>query len=604
MVDTRQFVTGPAVKRTVDVSSAVLGAGSVATVVAGNAALPTDMVNQRFAGLTIIGAGPNGTAVIQTQGYVDPTFLNLGNGTAATVGVNASGRPVRTGDPSCVSGSNLLGWCDSTGGLFIDPSVALSAKNTAVVDFVVDCGADPTGVTDCAAAWDIAFAKVSALATNPALVKTSAVLFIPPGAYTLRSNPVTSTWNFQNLATTLYIKGAGQDTTLFQFSGFDLPQFANMFSLFVSDITFAGTTPNYQTPDMTNGIGANVSNSIVFERVKFYNLAATQSILTVTASQTIVLRDCQLTACGATTNAKAMIVIDSPQICLIENFVTLDIGLVNGFAAVGKDNAGYKEFLVIGGATDLDGLVTFSHCFWDESTTASVTIQGNATYPMPRVHFDQCYWNPSTASGPMIDASHVQLLEVSGGIDSNFHAADTALVVNAVACDVVRVRKMQIVTSEPGVSHTVAADSACKLVEIEECPAVAVNAASANTRVVYRTNGVESNQFSTGAAVTANQLVKMTTTGIQTLGTADASSLLFGVTQDSAGGASANVRVARRGQRVTVLSDGATTIAVGDQITNSAATAGDVKKGASNVIGIALTAATNVAGTPFDMQFL
>lgn len=480
-----------------------------------------------------------------------------------------------------------------------------AVASTYAIDFVIDCGADPTGVSDCAGAWDRAFALLSALGTNTHLVSRSAVLIIPPGAYTLKSNPVVSTWNFQNLATTLYIEGSGQDTTLFQFSGFDLPQFANMFSLFVRDITFAGTTSSYLIPDMTNGIGTNCSNSIVFERVKFYNIAATQSILTLLASQTIIMRDCQIAACGATTNAKAMIVVNAPQICLFENFVTLDIGLVNGFAAVGKDNANFKEFLVLGGATQLDGLVTFSHCFWDESTTASVTIQGDASNPMPRVVFDQCYWNPSTASGPMIDASNVELLEVNGCIDSNFHAGTTSLIVNAVSVNHVRARKVRIVTSEPGSSNTIAADAACKLVEVEDSPGLVINAASLTaTRTVVRANGVQSSLFSTGAAVTANQLVKLTSSGVQTLAAGDATSLLFGVTQDSAGGSGINVHVALRGQRVTVLSDGATTIAVGDQITNSAATAGDVKKGVTNVIGVALTSATNIAGTAFDIQLL
>ncbi len=346
--------------------------------------------------------------------------------------------------------------------------------STGYVDFVADCGADPTGVDDCAPAWDRAFAILSALAADPALPRSSVILFLPPGKYTLRSNPIVSTWNFQNKATTLYIEGAGQDTTLFQFAGFDLPEFANMYSLFVRDITFVGTSASYLIPDCVNGIGTNVSNDTVWERVKFYNIAATQSILTLGAAQSIVMRDCQIAACGATTNAKAMIVVNQPEICRFENVKWLDIGLVNGFSAVGKDNANFKHLQVIGSTSYKDGLIEFDACFWDESTTLAVDLEGDAAFKIPHVRFQNCYFNSPTGSGPCIRAVRVDLLELVGVVNSGFHAASTSPVVEALNVGHVKCTKIRL--QIPSNSHKVTADGDCVFVEIIDCPSLTVDA--------------------------------------------------------------------------------------------------------------------------------
>src|SRR5208337_752311 len=65
--------------------------------------------------------------------------------------------------------------------------------STGYVDFVSDCGADPTGVVDCTAALNTAFSFLSALATDPRRAESTVELFVPPGLYRVHTAGVI--WN-------------------------------------------------------------------------------------------------------------------------------------------------------------------------------------------------------------------------------------------------------------------------------------------------------------------------------------------------------------------------------------------------------------------------
>ena len=338
-----------------------------------------------------------------------------------------------------------------------------------------------------------------------------------------------------------------------------------MYSLFVSDLTFAGTSASYLVPDCVNGIGTNCSNDVVVERVKFYNIAATQSILTLRAAQSLTMRDSQVAACGATTNAKALIVVDQPEICRFENVLWLDIGLVNGFSAVGKDAANYKHLLVIGSTSYKDGLIEFDSCFWDESTTVPVTVIGDVTTNIPIVRFRNCYWNPSTASGPCVDATRCDVVEIDGGVDSGFHVASTSPIVNATAVGTVRVRKMRI--KPGGASNSIVADAATGAVEVIDSPGVVVALANA---LATKYKDTESSQLRLPRGATASvfagaigNLLKLAAVsgqpGYDLLAATDVAALAVGSVA-LLDATNAVAHAACPNQQVTLVSDGSTAI--------------------------------------------
>src|SRR5208337_2121511 len=137
--------------------------------------------------------------------------------------------------------------------------------STGYVDFVADCGADPTGVADCAHAFDVAFGILSSLGSSPTTA-TAVRLFFPPGLYSLRSAPTIGTWNFQNKTTNLDVVGAGKDATIIQLNGVDLPILGNCQNVRLADFTLTGATAGN---DCVNGWEiAYVYQLAVIERVR------------------------------------------------------------------------------------------------------------------------------------------------------------------------------------------------------------------------------------------------------------------------------------------------------------------------------------------------
>jgi hypothetical protein len=110
-------------------------------------------------------------------------------------------------------------------------------------------------------------------------------------------------------------------------------------------------------------------------------------------------------------------------------------------------------------------------------------------------------------------------------------------------------------------------------------------------------------------SVTQGQTVKATSGGWSALATTDPTSACSGIALDTVSNG-ANFRVARIGQPVVVLNDGAHAIAVGDPIVASAATSGEVTHTTASVgsgtgiLGRALTTAVASAGTAFQIQFI
>jgi len=68
-----------------------------------------------LAGLAVSSSASGQNVNVQVMGPVDRTIVNLGAGTTGLVGITATGKPVRSTDPSCITKSNFLGYTDADG---------------------------------------------------------------------------------------------------------------------------------------------------------------------------------------------------------------------------------------------------------------------------------------------------------------------------------------------------------------------------------------------------------------------------------------------------------------------------------------------------------
>src|SRR5690242_14465236 len=139
------------------------------------------------------------------------------------------------------------------------------STDAGVINFVTDCGADPSGVKSCAPAFDKAFALLSALGSISPTSKNPLRLFIPPGLYALKSALASPAWNFAAHTTSVEIIGAGVDASIIQLHGFDLPVIQNVSGIAaVSGFTVQGTSLGASN-DCSFGIAINASTFGVVE---------------------------------------------------------------------------------------------------------------------------------------------------------------------------------------------------------------------------------------------------------------------------------------------------------------------------------------------------
>ena len=118
-VDGRAFVAGPAAPATVQTGAAFVAAYRAVTLDAGAVRLTDGTGGERFAGVAVTGGAADTRIVVQFGGFLDPTKVNVGAGAREEVGVKSDGSLVRKSDPACVSGTNVIGWCDPSGAVYL-----------------------------------------------------------------------------------------------------------------------------------------------------------------------------------------------------------------------------------------------------------------------------------------------------------------------------------------------------------------------------------------------------------------------------------------------------------------------------------------------------
>jgi hypothetical protein len=359
------------------------------------------------------------------------------------------------------------------------------------LDFVIDCGADPTGVADCAPAIATARTILTALATggSPAgvLVQQTLELFIPPGIYAIRSDA--GAWDFNGVGTSFTLRGV-EDASVFVFygehNGFIL---SNAENLHVRDLGFCGT--NVDTPDTGRVLDLNCLRLGTLERCHFFNIMAS-SFLVQLQGEGWAMRDTLISECACSNAAFACVYSNGCPALFVQNCQFLDVGHMNGFLGSDKTSLGNTCWLRHDGSAGTGSggqvrLIQIEGCEFDEGAFTLVTIH-SATNPIPYVELVGNLYNPSAlgSTGACLDVQNVERLEVRGMISSGF----TALLPTLVKLASVTYATFDQVNVNPAGSppcNIITADSACSYLEVKNDTGGVVVQSQATSTVFHST---------------------------------------------------------------------------------------------------------------------
>jgi hypothetical protein len=518
--------------------------------------------------------------------------------------------------------------------------------SSGVVDFIFDCGADPTGIADCSGALNTAFDLLKALAANPKFAETTVELFVPPGIYLVTG--FTAIWNFIGATTTRVAIRGCYDASIFalqQGLANDFLTVSNAFEFVCENLSFVGTSNVTANITIDTDYLFNTSQQFisVFRNCRFLNLNLNGAIIEC-EDQICRIENCQFAQSAVAVPNSAM-VITTASLDLVDCRFE-DIARLNGFSFTSVKVSYNANYVNIVGAQQTGHSIR--RCFFDEGCQNSVVVTGDNNPPsnghgtVPRVTIEDCWFNQSThgqtdahmppfyiTTTAVIQATYVFRLVIKDTI------INTATAISgepfALLSQVADTRIENVTFTTGTLSTWITADATCRLIRAEEIqPLNAQNIGFFAPQFYDGTAGRSlalSNQLQTfGTDTVVEALVLLTDArgsdigsvmkavsvggviGLTKIATTDAPGIALAIALDVAA-ASVPVRAAKRGQQVTMLSDGTTNIAIGDPVTNfGAGAAGQVLKavatGTTPILGTAATAAVSGGGPVlFDAFF-
>lgn len=293
--------------------------------------------------------------------------------------------------------------------------------STGYIDFVADCGADPTGVIDCGAALARAFVLLSATASNPDLAESTAVLFVPPGLYNIQTG---ANWNFPVGSVQRILIVGCDDASIFQCNQVAGDPFLieNASGCEIRNLTFVGTNSDQMgVPDANNVVIAfgTVDRCVVTE-CKFIWLWATSAILAAT-NGSLNVTECQFLACAG---ENAEVIGDSGCMLSVEDCLFRDFGTLNGFTFA---PGGVSTKLIHGGShvaivnnLSLQGRLTVKRTFFDEGVLNTIRVDSGAI-TLHSVVIEQIYVNIPDLAGSTSILQFANVFDVSVRDVSTLH---------------------------------------------------------------------------------------------------------------------------------------------------------------------------------------
>jgi hypothetical protein len=451
-------------------------------------------------------------------------------------------------------------------------------SDSYVVNFVIDGGADPTGVADCGPAITKCGTILTTLAANTKLPLKSLVLLIPPGIYSVASAP--SSINFGTNNANLIIQGFGDASILSIGCGTGSTALGvfNASNVLVRDLTFVGSGNSSTVADCDKALmlGGLLCNRI--QNVNFIYILATTAVVQSGSARQFVVEDCIAAGCGALNEAVIWSQLDRWFFCRAQ---VVDPATLNGFT-FSATKIGVAYIRHDGGETEISqfGGVHIEHTFADEDTAGGIVIAGDPSgLHIPHVLLTQNTINPPVegARGPSLSITHVSRLKIEGhtatGLNTTVPGAAIAL------SDVLSTSIDGLTVNPSAVANFITTDSLCGLLEITNSPTVLPSyVQSSSATATYLTqNGVRALLATAAGTLVANALVKASTTGGVPLLVTDVAAAVLGTSLDSVSLA-AKYRQTLPSQIVTMLSDGTGVIEPGDLVVPSPTTAGLVVK--------------------------
>jgi hypothetical protein len=513
------------------------------------------------------------------------------------------------------------------------PGPAAGWANAGYVDFIADCGADPTGTNDCG----------PAIATAATLLKTMAslgpkytlTLYVPPGIYKVTS--YAGVQDFGAFSRSIRVVGEG-DASIFQIgvgAGNYIFAWINMVEVFYEDLSFVGTSTNSVVPDAEAVIYSSPTSEGHFSGLRFQWVLANAALVQDNAGATFDA--CFTGGCGSlgngghgglfwSTSASAKHVTRDCVFSDLSNFLDFTTGPLSKITLNGPNVA---EIRVDGsaaiGSSTQQRLIEISGSYFDEGVTHNIMIVGGSTANIPFVRMKGNFCNPPSngvpPNGNSVVLTDIDTVEIDGHICSGFTTIDSGAAIALSGVGVAKINNLEVNNSSS--SNYITADAACTYLEVRGSQSLLASGdVSGTIQSLAKTTRV---QASIAAGSTVNEvwtdLVKMDSGssavatvaakiiaggGYAECATTDPTGAAVGVFVTSGSGGQ-RILVARGIQRIPVVSDGTTAITEGNPVTLSTTTGGFVMKAASTgttpCIGIAATPAAS-GGGPVNMDII
>lgn len=376
-----------------------------------------------------------------------------------------------------------------------------SPQLSGVLNFVLDCGADPSGITSSSAALVKAGALLVALAANPKLVANAVTLYLPPGNY-LIDGAGGGVWNFEGLTTTVRIQGCG-DASVFILNqcSFGIADIANAYRIEIQDFAIWGATNDNVTADAAFAFDCNaIGGETLVRRVRFIYTIFSLAVLYL--SNEAHVQDCDFAICSAPNASYGMIYSDTGTALTVERCRFVDIAALNGFVQVVSKVAANGSYIHANASLAPPQAqnrgIRISQCFFDEGSQNHIFIDGTAgaTTQITSVVIEQNFGNTPINAGAFA-AIHVQNVlsaKFYGLVGTNVTGNVTIPWIELLSVERTTIDAMNI--SATANANYITADVNCGVVRVTDSPnliAANIRSSAALTEVEENFSGIVAN---------------------------------------------------------------------------------------------------------------
>lgn len=350
------------------------------------------------------------------------------------------------------------------------------------IDLIVDCGGDPTGTVDAAAAFNKAYAILSALAAGNSgafpEVQQTLTLRIPPGYFRLTSVP--TLWDFLSgsKGTSVQIIGSGDSSIIGHDGGGGIAIAANRIT--ITDIAHWGTNLGIVA---NTGTCLNLNAEAIFtvERVHIFNVYAAIACIYLSGYGG-TLRDVEVNQCCVLNPGQGCIYSNGVTLLKLDNVICHDVGQLNGQVGQAKTSFGNVCWIRHDDSNDIsqggrNQLIELVGCATSAGSYNGVILHGGATAArsLGFVRVVGFRSEPSSLgnTGAVLDVANTDRLEVHGFTDGGVAPGEggnaiPAIKLVGVGHADIRGIQVQYDTANPpdALSHFITADNTCGIVEV------------------------------------------------------------------------------------------------------------------------------------------